>query len=47
MGSDGNRWVNPDCEQGKHQACSGTAWDEEHDCLTGCGCSHHVEILEG
>jgi len=33
----------PDCVQGKHRACSGTAWDEDADQLTGCACPCHDE----
>lgn len=32
------RWESPDCEQGKHHACSGDAWDKDNDCPTPCAC---------
>lgn len=35
--------MNPDCRDEKHQSCSGSAWDEEKDELTGCLCPCHVE----
>lgn len=31
-------WLSPDCEQGKHDACTGEAWDKEADGPTLCGC---------
>ena len=33
--------MNPDCTQGKHGSCSGTAWDEAADDLTSCRCACH------
>jgi hypothetical protein len=33
--------MNPDCRDGKHRACSGTAWDDERDELAACPCSCH------
>lgn len=33
--------MNPDCRDGKHRACSGTAWDDERDELGACPCSCH------
>jgi hypothetical protein len=35
--------LNPDCRAGKHQACSGTAWDDTTDALAPCGCACHDE----
>jgi hypothetical protein len=35
--------LNPDCRGGKHAACSGTAWDDDTDQLTGCACDCHTE----
>jgi hypothetical protein len=38
----------PDCEQGKHQNCTGEAWCNEHDVPARCPCSinqagpHHL-----
>ncbi len=32
---------NPDCLNGKHRACSGTAWDDDLDDLCPCGCPCH------
>jgi len=29
----------PDCEQGKHQNCTGAAWDDGADAETVCPCS--------
>ena len=37
--------MNPDCRDGKHRACSGTAWDDERDELVACPCSCHGEAL--
>lgn len=34
--------LNPDCEQGKHRACAGDAWDEVDDELTDCSCECHL-----
>lgn len=28
----------PDCRDGNHGKCDGTAWDLDHDALTRCGC---------
>jgi hypothetical protein len=33
--------LNPDCAMNKHQACSGTAWDDATDSLTACWCHCH------
>lgn len=30
----------PECKTGKHGNCDGTAWDNEADELTTCGCGH-------
>jgi len=35
------RPINPDCRAGKHRACSGTAWDDAADEITGCSCRCH------
>lgn len=32
----------PECEQGKHGNCDGTAWDDELDELTTCRCNDHA-----
>ncbi len=29
----------PECKQGKHANCDGTAWDKEVDAPTKCGCT--------
>lgn len=29
----------PECVAGKHQNCDGTAWDDERDDITECGCN--------
>lgn len=35
--------ASPDCQQGKHTACSGDAWDHEGDRPATCACAcHHV-----
>lgn len=42
-------WYSPDCEQGKHDACSGDAWDKDKDEPTRCGCcerQHKVKDTE-
>jgi hypothetical protein len=33
----------PDCAQGKHRACAGTAWDFDADELVACACGCHTE----
>jgi hypothetical protein len=33
--------LNPDCEQNKHRACTGDAWNEQTDEPTTCGCRCH------
>lgn len=40
--NDTNGNLNPDCKGGKHQACSGTAWDETADALVLCDCVCHT-----
>lgn len=40
-----SRWVCPECVQGKHSNCDGTAWDFELDQLTACGCSCREEAI--
>lgn len=35
-------WVCPECEQGKHRNCNGTAWDFDADELVPCGCTESV-----
>lgn len=37
--------INPDCRAGKHQACSGDAWDTKLDEPTSCRCLCHGEGL--
>ncbi len=32
----------PDCKVGKHDACSGDAWDDAGDCLVPCDCRCHA-----
>jgi hypothetical protein len=39
----GERMVSPDCDAGKHTACSGGAWDFEYDAATACECGCHEE----
>jgi len=35
-------WLSPECEHvGKHEACSGDAWDHDNDQPTRCGCWCH------
>lgn len=33
--------LNPDCEQGKHTACSGDGWDRKADERAPCDCLCH------
>lgn len=33
--------MNPDCRDGKHDACNGDAWDNEADMPIWCGCWCH------
>jgi len=33
--------LNPDCRDGKHQACAGDGWDVEKDEPTTCHCECH------
>jgi len=35
--------MNPDCWAGKHQACSGDAWNEVEDVPAPCVCPCHEE----
>jgi len=35
--------ANPDCAQGKHRACSGSAWDWDIDDLVPCPCDCHAQ----
>lgn len=37
--------MNPECRDGKHANCDGSAWDDEADELTSCTCQCHVEEL--
>lgn len=30
--------LSPDCRDGNHHKCDGTAWDEATDDITGCTC---------
>ena len=32
--------VCPECVNGKHSGCDGSAWDDVNDCPTNCGCTH-------
>ena len=36
----------PDCAQGKHRACAGTAWDFDADELVACTCGCHDDYEE-
>lgn len=36
--------IDPDCRDGKHDACIGRAWDEEADEWVPCGCMHHLQF---
>lgn len=38
--------LSPDCEQRKHVACTGDAWDKDRDELTACTCGCHDRALE-
>lgn len=38
--------LNPDCVQGKHRACSGTAWDDAIDDLVACACACHAAAVD-
>ena len=38
--------VNPDCRDGKHDACNGDGWDTRLDAVTDCPCTCH-EPKEG
>lgn len=31
----------PDCRDGNHNKCDGTAWDLQTDAETRCSCPHH------
>ncbi|ALY08750.1 hypothetical protein PQB77_gp63 [Arthrobacter phage Correa] len=35
--------MNPDCRDGKHQACSGDGWDLEKDEPCPCNCPCHTK----
>ena len=35
--------MNPECKQGKHRNCDGTAWDDDTDELASCRCTCHFE----
>lgn len=41
--------MNPDCRDGKHQACTGYGWDFEQDIPAPCPCECHKpkEIFGG
>lgn len=34
-------WISPDCAAGKHTACTGDAWDRDHDRPAPCTCRCH------
>jgi hypothetical protein len=34
--------MSPDCRDGNHQKCDGTAWDDDADEETTCECPHHT-----
>lgn len=36
--------LDPDCQQGKHRACGGHAWDASFDHIVDCGCPCHQPI---
>lgn len=36
--------VCPECEQGKHSNCDGTAWDNEADAVVACGCAQEGHL---
>jgi hypothetical protein len=38
--------VSPDCQVGKHVACSGDAWDVVDDVPTACECDCHDDQLD-
>ena len=38
--------LNPDCRDGKHQACAGDAWDLKKDEPTDCGCPCHKKTVK-
>lgn len=37
--------LNPDCRDGKHRACSGTAWDFDADETVACACHCHAAAV--
>lgn len=39
-------WVCPECDQGKHRNCNGTAWDFDADELVACGCPDEAHLAE-
>lgn len=41
------RHVCPECEQGKHANCDGTAWDDAKDEPTSCTCTHETTTTTG
>lgn len=43
--ADAVRYVSWECFVAEHQDCAGSAWDEEHDQSTPCGCRCHVKAL--
>lgn len=36
--------IDPDCRDGKHDACIGRTWDDETDEWVTCGCMHHLDF---
>ncbi len=36
-----NTPINPDCRDGKHDACNDDAWDAVRDAATDCTCTCH------
>lgn len=40
-------WICPECKAGKHGNCDGTAWDDDKDDFTTCGCDHGAEAAAG
>lgn len=39
--------MSPDCQQGKHTACTGDDWNHERDERQPCPCDCHVHYVPG
>jgi len=39
-----HKFICPECKQGKHDNCDGTALDELKDVFTACECTNHVHL---